>query len=94
MDIGMSDVCHGWPGIGPYAAIQAAHTFVGGLALFIPLSLRLVVLGGWIGKELFSDMARCELSVLVALDSAADLGSAVLGFALAHWTLAQGRARV
>jgi hypothetical protein len=94
MDIGVSDVCHGWPGIGPYAATQAAHTFIGGVALFIPLSLRLVILGGWIGKELFSDMARCELSALVALDSAADLGFAVLGFALAHWKLAQDRARV
>lgn len=94
MDIGMSDVCHGWPGIGPYAATQAAHAFIGGVALLIPLSLRLVILGGWIGKELFSDMARCELSALVALDSAADLGFAVLGFALAHWKLAQDRARV
>jgi len=93
MDIGMSDVCHGWPGLGPYAATQAAHTLIGGAALFIPLSLRLIVLGGWIGKELFSDMARCELSVLVVLDSAADVGFAVLGFALAYRTLLQGRAR-
>lgn len=89
MDIGVSDVCHGWPGMGLYAATQAAHTFLGGVALFTPLSLRLVVLGGWIGKELFSDIVRCELSALVALDSAADLGFAVLGFALA-----QGRVRV
>ena len=94
MDIGMSDVCHGWPGIGPYAAIQAAHTLIGAVALFIPLSLRFVFLGGWIGKEIFSDIARCELSALVATDSAADLGFAVLGFALAHLTLAQGRAQV
>lgn len=93
MDIGVSDVCYGWPGIGPYAVTQAAHTLIGGGALFLPLSLRLIALGCWIGKELFSDIAGCELSAFVALDSAADLGFAVLGFALAHWTLTQGRAR-
>ena len=94
MDLGVSDVCHGWPGIGPYAATQAAHTVMGVVALFIPVSLRLVTLGGWIGKELFSDITKCDLSALVAIDSAADLGFAVLGFALANWTLAQGRVRV
>jgi hypothetical protein len=94
MDLGMSDVCGGWPGIGPYAATQAAHGGLGAVAVFVPLGLRMVIFGGWIGKELFSDMARCELSALVALDSAADLGFAVLGFAMAHRTLAQGRARV
>ena len=94
MDIGVSDVCYGWPGVGSYAATQAAHTFIGGVALFIPTSLRLLCLGGWIGKELFSDIAGCDLSALVAIDSAADLGFAVLGFALANWTLAQGRVRV
>lgn len=92
MDLGISDVCRGWPGIGPYAATQAAHVGIGGLAVFTPLSLRLVILGGWIGKELFSDMARCDLSAWVALDSAADLGFAVLGFVLTQWTLAQARA--
>lgn len=91
MDIGVSDVCHGWPGVGSYAATQAAHTFFGVAALFMPTGLRLLFLGGWIGKELFSDIARCDLSALVAIDSAADLGFAVLGFALAH--LAQGRVR-
>lgn len=48
MDIGVSDVCQGWPGIGPYAATQTAHTFIGGMATLIPMSLRLVMLGGWI----------------------------------------------
>jgi hypothetical protein len=93
MDLGMSDVCSGWPGIGPYAVTQTAHGGLGAVAVFVPLGLRLVFLGVWIGKELFSDMARCELSALVALDSAVDLGFAVLGFALAQRTLARGRAR-
>lgn len=87
INLGVSDVCAGWPGIGPYAAIQAAHTLIGGLAVFTPLSLRLVILGGWIGKELFSDMARCDLSVWVALDSVADMACAVIGFALVSATL-------
>lgn len=66
--------------------------FIGGAAVLVPHSLRLILLGGWIGKELFADVAGCGLRPLVALDSAADLSFAVLGFVLAQRACAQMKA--
>ena len=80
LDLGVSDVCHGWPGAAPYAGTQAAHVVIGGATVFAPLAVRLVILSGWICKEMFSDIGGCGLSGWVALDSAADLTCAVLGF--------------
>ena len=87
LSLGVSDICHGWPGVAPYTGTQLAHAVIGGLAVFTPLSLRLVTLGAWIGKELFVDIAGCDLSAWVALDSVADLACAVLGFAVASVAL-------
>ena len=100
LELGMSDVCHGWPGIGPYTATQAAHIALGMAAGVLPLIGRRAVLAGftglgvWIGKEIFGDIARCHHSVWVPLDSAADLGFAGMGFALVQWTLARARAGI
>jgi hypothetical protein len=81
LNLGVSDVCNGWPGAAPYAWTQLAHVAIGGGAVFAPLAVRLVALAGWIFKEVFSDFAGCELSAWVALDSAADLTCALIGFA-------------
>jgi len=94
LDLLTSDVCAGWPGTGPYAAIQAAHAAIGGLVVLIPWPLRLTFLGGWIGKELSADIAGCDWSSWVALDSVADLGFAALGLALAYWIRTAARAEV
>lgn len=80
--LGTSDVCAGWPGAGPYAATQVAHLGIGGLAALAPMVLRAALAGGWITKEVAADLAGCDWSPLVAMDSALDLAVAVAGFAL------------
>lgn len=87
LSLGVSDVCHGWPGLAPYAGRQAAHAVIGGAGAFAPLAVRVVILAVWIGKEIFLDVGGCGLSGWVVMDSAADLACAVLGFAVAHFTL-------
>ncbi len=82
LNLGVSDVCHGWPGMAPYAGTQLAHAVIGGGAVFTPMAVRIVILAGWGCKELLSDIAGCELSGWVALDSAADIACAALGFAV------------
>ena len=83
LSLGVSDVCNGWPGLVPYMATQAAHMVIGCIAVLLPLSARLVGFSLWIGKELLGDIAGCGLSRWVALDSAADIAFAILGFILA-----------
>jgi hypothetical protein len=82
LNLGVSDVCNGWPGAAPYAWTQLAHVAIGGGAVFAPLAVRLVALAGWIFKEVFSDFAGCEFSTWVALDSTMDMACAVIGFAV------------
>lgn len=79
----MSDVCNGWPGAIPYAGTQVAHASIGAVSTLLPLSVRLMFLSGWIGKEVFGDIGGCGLSGWVALDSVADIACAVLGFTVA-----------
>lgn len=87
LSLGVSDVCDGWPGTAPYAGTQLAHAVIGGTGAFAPLTLRLVALSVWIGKEIFADIGGCGLSGWVALDSVADIACAILGFAVAHFAL-------
>ena len=71
----------------PYAGRQAAHAVIGGEGAFAPLAVRVVILAGWIGKEVFLDVGGCGLSGWVAMDSAADLACAVLGFTAVFFAL-------
>jgi len=87
LNLGVSDICHGWPGAAPYASTQAAHAVIGGMTVLAPLTVRLVIFAGWISKEIFGDIGGCGLSGWVVLDSAADLTCAVLGFTVASVAL-------
>lgn len=90
LTLGISDVCHGWPGLGPYGATQVAHMALGVSAALLPFFGRravdagLVGLGIWVGKEVFSDIAGCGFSLPVIFDSTADLTCAALGYAVAR----------
>lgn len=64
-----------------------AHAGIGAVSTLLPLSVRLVFLSGWIGKEAFGDIGGCRLSGWVALDSVADIACAVLGFAVVNFVM-------
>ena len=87
LGLGVSDVCDGWPGAAPYVGTQAAHAAIGGVGVFAPLAVRLVILMAWICKEIFADIGGCGRSGWVALDSLADIAFAFMGFAVAHFAL-------
>ena len=86
LDLGVSDVCDGWPGISPYVLTQAAHATIGAGLAVVPRWIASGVFGGWTVKELAADFATCP-TVAVAIDSGADLAIAALGYALTTYCI-------
>lgn len=80
--LGISDVCGGWPGWQPYAAVQAGHVLIGLALAFCPRWAAMTFIAGWICKELLFDLGGCQFGRWVALDSLADLACGVAGHAL------------
>ena len=57
-------------------------------------ALVLIALGGWIGKELFGDLLGAGFTRAAIVDSAKDIGLAVIGFIACSFLIsAVGRAR-
>ena len=82
ISLGTSDVCDGWPGLYSYAATQIAHVLVGVVFGMLCFPIRVLLITGWIAKELFFDLSGCGWLWFVALDSIADLVFAGAGVAL------------
>mgnify|MGYP001815540392 CR=1 FL=1 len=91
-NLGVSDVCAGWPGAASYAAIQAAHLVLGALTALMPIAFLCGLLIVWAAKEVFADIAGCGLSGWVMIDSVADLGFAAVGVLMVDtWRSRHGR---
>ena len=73
VDLGVSDCADGFPDWGPYLWKQLQHVGLGRLAGALSLNFAAPVFGLWAVKELFLDNYANGGSLLVALDSFADL---------------------
>ena len=81
LDLGTSDLC-AWPGLVSYAQTQAAHLAIGAALALVPRPVAVAIFGGWIAKEIGSDLAGCP-TLAVAIDSSADLLIGALGYVIA-----------
>lgn len=77
-----SDFCGGNPDLASWLTRIFAHIGVGAVIGLLPRRLALVIVTGWIGKEVFADIPIGEWSLVVMADSLVDLAAGWIGWKL------------
>lgn len=72
-----------------WGAVQGTHALFGLVAALGPMRWAVAGFALWTAKELAFDIPGAGFAALVVLDSLADLGAGLCGFAFARWRLAQ-----
>lgn len=72
-----------------WGAVQGTHALFGLVAALGPMRWAVAGFALWTAKELALDIPGAGFAALVVLDSLADLGAALGGFAFGRWRLAR-----
>ena len=94
LDLGISDVCNGWPSLDAYLLHHVGHFGLGLVFGLAPQSriVASIFFSGWLVKEVFGDFSGCS-QLRVLFDGALDIAIGAAGFWVARLLVRKWMAR-